>query len=219
MRRLYAILILALFVSNLVFILPAQAQETKPCDQCGMTIDTIGQARFNIVDVNNTRHYACCPVCALKLIKTCGELSITTFCDYNGPTYPITINAKAFGSDVSVSPTSALIILGGGCAKNRIVYDATAADLLLAPPNNGGSSWLSVLTNATVLPNATRIGVAQAALQYGGGASSPSPSAVSTSTPTSATGFVLDITSYAIIGVVVVGVIVVLAGVLLKKRK
>jgi len=219
MKRLYAILILSLFTSNLVFIFPAEAQETRPCDQCGMTIDAIGQVRFNIVDVNNTRHYACCPVCALKLIKTYGDLNITAFCDYNGPSYPITINAKGYGSEVSVSPTSALIILGGGCAKNRIVYNATAADLLLAPPNNGASSWLSPLTNATVLPNATRIGVAQAALQYGGGVPSPSPSAASTPTPTSTTGFVFDITSYAIIGVAVVAAIVVVAAVLLKKRK
>jgi len=158
-------------------------------------------------------------MCALKLVKTYGELNITTFCDYYGPDYPITISAKGYGSEVSVSPTSALIILGGGCTKNRIVLNATAADLLLAPPNNGASSWLSPLTNATVLPNATRLGVAQAALQYGGGVPSPSPSAASTSTPPSTTGFVFDSTSYAIIGVAVIAVIVVVAAVLLKKRK
>jgi len=134
-----------------------------------MTVDAMGQTRFNIVDVNGTRHYACCPVCALRLLKSYGELNITSFCDEYGPSYPITIQIKSYGSEVTVNPASALILLGGGCAKNRIVYNSSAADALLAPPKNGTSRWLSPITNATVLPNATRVGVAQAALTNGGG--------------------------------------------------
>jgi hypothetical protein len=145
---------------------------TKPCDSCGMNVDSIGQTRFKIVDASGHQYVACCPVCALKLIKTYGELTITSFCDYNGPNFPITINAKQSGSILTINPQSAIIILGGGCTKNRLVYNAAAADALLAPPNNGASQWLSPLTNATVLPNASRIGLAQAVLQYGGGATS-----------------------------------------------
>jgi hypothetical protein len=83
----------------------------------------MGQARYSIVDANGTRHYACCPMCAFKLLKTYGDLNITTFCDYNGPSAPITINAKRNGSVVTVNPTSAVVIMGGSCAKNRLVYN------------------------------------------------------------------------------------------------
>ncbi len=140
----------------------------KQCEQCGMTVDAMGQARFKIYDSNVTRHYACCPMCALKLLNRLnGVLNITSYCDYYGPNYPIQISIKANGSQVTVTPTTALIINGGSCTKNRIVYNSTAADALLAPPNNGTSQWLSPMTNATVLSNATRMSVVQAVATYG----------------------------------------------------
>ncbi len=148
------------------------AQSTVPCDACGMGVDAVGQARFQIVDDNGYQHVACCPICAFKLIKTFGQLNITSFCDWNGPSYPITIIAKQNGSVLTINPQSALVILGGGCPKNRMVYDAAAANSLLASPQNGTSRWLSPLTNATVLSNATRLGIAQAVLQYAGGTTS-----------------------------------------------
>ena len=170
------IIVNIMIISSLLFSVFAGLtygqSETKPCESCGMTVDATGQARFKITDAANNPHVACCPVCALKLVKTFGELKITSFCDYNGPSYPITINAKQSGSVLTINPQSALIILGGGCTKNRLVYNAAAAVALLAPPNNGSSQWLSPLTNATVLSNASRIGLAQAALQYGGGVTS-----------------------------------------------
>ncbi len=163
---------IVILISILIFsgsLMSVFAQSTVPCDACGMGVDSLGQVRFNIVDGDGHQHVACCPICAFKLIKTYGQLNITSFCDWNGPSYPITIAAKQNGSVLTVSPQSALVILGGGCPKNRIVYDAAAANALLAPPNNGTSKWLSPLTNATLLPNATRLGIAQAVLQYAGG--------------------------------------------------
>jgi hypothetical protein len=52
--------------------------------------------------------------------------------------------------------------MGGGCTKNRIVVNSTAADALLSFPNNGTSKWLSPMTNDTLLANSTRMTVAQA---------------------------------------------------------
>ncbi len=138
-----------------------------------MTVDSLGQARFKIYDASSIRHYACCPGCAFKLLKTYGELNITSFCDLNGPNYPITIVAKKYGSVATISPTSALVLMGGSCTKNRIVYNSAAADILLGPLHNGTSQWLSPMTNATVLPNCTRIGIAEAVLKNGGGTVSP----------------------------------------------
>ncbi len=129
-----------------------------------MELDATGQARYRIVDASGAQYVACCPICALKLQKTYGDINITSFCDYYGPNYPITIISKNNGTDVTVNPPDALIIAAGNCMKNRLVYNSSAADALLATPNNGTSKWLSPLTNATVLANATRMSVAQAAL-------------------------------------------------------
>jgi hypothetical protein len=131
---------------------------TVPCDQCGMNVDTVGQARFSVRH-NGNLHPACCPVCALKMLKTYGQLNITSFCDYYGPSAPITITSKNFGADTTVTPSTALVIVGGSCTKNRLVSSSATADLLLASPNNGTSSWLSPLSNATVASNATRLSV------------------------------------------------------------
>ena len=173
MKKLALILTLTILISSLVFTIPVMAQETKPCDQCGMSVDATGQARFKIVDGSGNSHVACCPICAFKMVKTYGQLNITSFCDYNGPSYPITIVAKNYGSSLTVNPQTAQVILGGGCAKNRLVYNSAAADALLAAPNSGSSKWLSPLTNATVASNATRMSVAASVLQQGGGMTVP----------------------------------------------
>jgi hypothetical protein len=138
------------------------------CEQCGMTLDFVGQYRFRIVDQSGNTHVACCPVCALKLLKTYPSLNITTFCDYRGPNYPITIVATNHGKDVTVNPPTALLIVGGSCSRNRIVYGPEAADALLSSPNNGTSIWLSPLMNDTVAKNATRLSIGQAAVMFSG---------------------------------------------------
>ena len=50
---------------------------TSVCEQCGMNVDVTGQARFKIFDATGTLHIACCPVCALRLQRTYGDLNIT----------------------------------------------------------------------------------------------------------------------------------------------
>ena len=158
------IIILMMFVGG--FGVAAAQAQTVTCEQCGMTVDATGQARLVIVDSDGSNHIACCPICALKLLKTYPSLTITSFCDYRGPDYPITIVAANQGKDVTVNPESALIIAGGGCTKNRLVCDAAAADALLSSPNNGTSSWLSPLTNDQVAKNATRLSIYQAAVKF-----------------------------------------------------
>jgi hypothetical protein len=172
-KAIFAILIVTALITTSGFGTVSYAQVTSQiCEQCGMVMDATGAARFSIVDSSGGQHIACCPVCALKMIKTYGELTITSFCDYKGPTYPITITAKQHGSVLTVSPQSALVIVAGGCTKNRLVHDYAAADALLASPDNGTSKWLSPLTNDSITNNPTRLSVAQAVLQYGGGETS-----------------------------------------------
>jgi hypothetical protein len=203
-RMIANILIIScLFVSGIASLANGQT-DTKPCDSCGMAVDPTGQTRFRIADGLGVQHVACCPVCALRLQRTYNDLNITAFCDYYGPNYPITIITKNNGTDVTVNPSTALIIAAGSCTKNRIVYNSSAADALLAPPNNGTSKYLSALTNDTVALDATRLGVAQAALTNGVGlpVATPIPSTFpsltpSTSASTSATASPSPIPTYS----------------------
>lgn len=165
----FSILFLVILTSTFFGMVLAQTQsQDKTCEQCGMTVDVTGQTRFKIVDTKGNTHIACCPICALKLLKTYSSLNITSFCDYHGPTHPITITATNHGNNVTVTPKTALIIAGGSCAKNRLVYDSQAADALLSQPKNGTSIWLSPLTNATVIKNATQMNIYQAVAKYSG---------------------------------------------------
>ena len=168
MRRIVVGMVLSIVLGFGLFAAASAQTGDQQCEKCGMTIDAMGQARFKIYDTNGTRHYACCPMCAFKLLNNLnGEFNITSYCDWYGPSYPIKITIKAFGNQVQVTPSTALIINGASCTKNRIVYNSTAADTLLASPNNGTSQWLSPMTNATVLSNATRMTVIQAVAAYG----------------------------------------------------
>jgi hypothetical protein len=185
------LLIASLLFSGLAALTFGQ-EITQSCDQCGMTLDESGQARYIIFDANGVRHYACCPICALKLQRPYNDLNITSFCDYYGPSYPITIISKNNGTEVTVNPSTALIIAAGSCMKNRLVYNSSAADALLASPNNGTSKWLSPLTNATVAENATRLSVTQAALINGAGLPSPTPTPSPTPSPSPASSPILS---------------------------
>lgn len=172
LRKLFCSMLITLFMVSTFFVLtPVLAQDSRPCDSCGMALDATAQARYRITDQSGHQYYACCPICAFKLIKTYGDLTITSFCDYNGPSNPITIVAKNHGSIVTVNPPTAIVLAAGSCLKNRLVYNSQAADALLATPNSGTSKWLSPTSNVTVQANATRLSVYQAVLQYGGGES------------------------------------------------
>ena len=159
---IFIFLILSISLLGLTF---AQNQNVD-CEQCGMTVDPIGQKRFNITDSTGNTHIVCCPVCALKLLNTYESLTITTFCDYAGPENPISIIATEHGDNVEVNPPTALIIIGGGGSKKRLTENPAAADNLLL--NNGKSTWLSPLSNDTVAKNATRMGITQAVIKYSG---------------------------------------------------
>ncbi len=153
-----------------------------------MVVDVDSQVHFKVVDSSGTPHYVECMMCALKLLTKYDSLNITTYCDYNGPSTPIFVNAGQNGTNVNVNPPTALVIAGGGCTKNRVVISQATASALLA--NNGTSNYLAAIqkyvngvdgTLVTVAANSTVTTVTQAALQFGGG-TSPSPSP--TPTPT-----------------------------------
>jgi hypothetical protein len=152
---------------------------TQICEQCGMNVAADGQAHFKIVDREGNTHYACCIKCAIKTVAKLGEGNITTNCDWYGVNFPITVSIKQSGQNAVVNPPSAMII-DGSCTKNRVAYDLTAANALLA--NNGSSRNLIASQNTTIPSNSTIMSLDQAVKTYGVG-SSPSPTPSATPSP------------------------------------
>jgi hypothetical protein len=162
--------------------MPTQAGSLT-CEQCGMTVDSVSQAHFKVVDSNGARHYVECLKCAFKLLAKYGELTITTDCDWYGPNCPIVITLNYNMNMVSVDTMNAVFI-DGNCMTNRIVYNETAASALME--NNGLSPYLAEIQNATVPNNSERMSLYQAANEYAFAAGpTNSPASMTTSAPIS----------------------------------
>jgi len=122
-----------------------------------MEVGADAQEHFVVYDGNGTRHWVECIGCALKLLKTYDTVRIETYCDWYGPEYPVVADISQHGAVAIVNPSNTLILLGGGCTANRVAYNQTAADELLA---NGYSEFTMMMmqqalptnTNVTTIP-------------------------------------------------------------------
>jgi hypothetical protein len=77
-------------------------------------------------------------MCALNLVNDYDQLTITSYCDWYGPNYTIAVQSSNFGQLVNVSPSTAMFLNGGSCVINRVAYNQTAANQLMA---NGFSTY------------------------------------------------------------------------------
>jgi hypothetical protein len=77
-------------------------------------------------------------MCALHLINKYDKLTITSYCDWYGPKNTVTVESSQYGKVVNVTPSTAMFLNGGSCVINRVAYNQTAADALLA---NGFSKY------------------------------------------------------------------------------
>ncbi len=102
-------------------------------------------------------------MCALNLLKKYDQLTISTYCDWYGSDYPITVQSSNYGANVTVTPSTAMFLNGGSCVINRVAYNQTAADLLLA----NGYSNNTLSSQHYPLPSDTKIiSVSQAAVEF-----------------------------------------------------
>lgn len=155
-------LLLALIVATASIVLVTQSiaqmqDNTQTCETCPMEVGTDAKKHFKVFDENGTRHWVECAGCAMKLLKTYDTLHIETYCDWYGPDYPIIADISQNGADTTVNPSTALLLMGGGCTANRVAYNQTAADELLS---NGFSEYTMMMmqqalpanTNVTTIP-------------------------------------------------------------------
>ena len=147
------LMVVALSVLSLPPILVVQAQDDVTCESCPMTVTAEAKEHLKVTDGSGAIHYVCCIGCALKTLKTYDTLHIETFCDYYGPDYAITADISQHGNVSVVNPSTALLLMGGGCTGNRVAYNQTAADALLAD----GFSEYTMLMMQQPLPANTNI--------------------------------------------------------------
>ena len=161
----------ALVLTTLVFVLSlftflgsvVALDEQYSCETCPMIVDSEALDHFNVTDENGNRHYVECIGCALKLLQDHDIINIVTYCDWYGPDYVITINITNHGSETIVNPSTAVTLVGGGCTGNRIAYNQTAADNLLA---NGYSNYTMKLMQQALPTNTNITTVSSRALKF-----------------------------------------------------
>lgn len=110
----------------------------RDCEACSMEVNADAQAKYLVIDGSKTGHYVECFMCALSLLNDYDNLTITTYCDWYGPDYPITVQSQQYGKVIDVAPDTAVFLNGGSCVTNRVGYNQTAANQLLI---NGFSKY------------------------------------------------------------------------------
>ncbi len=128
-----------------------------------MTVGTEAKEHLKITDGGDTVHYACCIGCALKILKNYDTLRIETFCDWYGPDYPILAQLSQHGNLSDINPTTALLLIGGGCTGNRVAYNQTAADALLA---EGFSEYTMTMMQQPLPANTNTTSISTRAMMF-----------------------------------------------------
>ncbi len=103
-----------------------------------MAVNSAAQAKYRVFDGSGGVHFVECFMCALQLVNDYDSLNISTYCDWYGPNYEVTVASSQFGGAVTVTPTTAMFLNGGSCVINRVAFNQSAADELLA---NGYSKF------------------------------------------------------------------------------
>jgi len=164
MKRKTAMIVVMLVVLPILgSIGTSAAQSSQTCETCPMTVGDDALDHLKVTDGNGTRHYVECIGCALKLLKTYDTIRIETYCDWYGPDYKVTADISQHGATTTVNPQTALLLLGGGCTANRVAYNQTAADALLA---NGFSEHTMMMMQQALPANTNVTTITKRALTF-----------------------------------------------------
>ena len=159
-RGVYLVLLAFAMTSGLVGRSLAQ---TQTCETCPMEVGADAQQHFAVYDGDGTKHWVECIGCSLKLLKTYDTIRIETYCDWYGPDYPVVAEISQQGAVTTVNPSTAVILMGGGCTANRVAYNQTAADELLA---NGYSAYTMMMMQQALPANTNVTTIQKRALTF-----------------------------------------------------
>jgi hypothetical protein len=127
--------------------------KSEVCEACGMEVTAEDQMHYWVTDSSGKNHFVECYWCALMLIGKYENLHIESYCDWYGADYPITVDSTHYGQEITVNPPTAMFLDGRNCIVNRVAYNQTAADALLA----NGFSEHTTSSQHIALPATTQI--------------------------------------------------------------
>jgi hypothetical protein len=132
-----AVVVVAALLMGASGYLYLQEYSKARCEACGMSIMMASEANYEIYDTStNKRLWACCSGCMLRLAAAHPDMHIDALDSWYGESAQKISIDIADGNVSSVTPNTALIILGSkvtnSCVNNRIAINQTSADLLVA---------------------------------------------------------------------------------------
>jgi len=148
------------------------ASSKATCEACGMIVDKDDISALKIVLPDGAEHWGCCPICAEVVGLYYVNSEIQAKCFVSGTPIKIIIENGNFSS-ASATPATGevMVVVGGACAKNKIVasqtfaeqmkttYDwASSASIKTVPQSFvAASTKLSDVTPSTELPSIAAI--------------------------------------------------------------
>jgi hypothetical protein len=137
------IVVAALLVGTSGYLFYQEYSRSR-CEACGMVISAESDVNYSIYDTStNQRLWACCSGCMLRLAAAHPDLHIDALDSWYGESVQKISIDITDGNVSSVSPNSALIVLGSkvtnSCVSNRIALNQTSAQLLLANGYNANN--------------------------------------------------------------------------------
>jgi hypothetical protein len=131
MKKTLAIPLALLLMGSILSVVGANSYMNESsvalCMACGMKVTKSDPSTLTVSPSGQPDQYACCPVCALQVALYYKNAVVTGACISSGQ--KITFNVKD-STLVSVSPSTAQMLSGGSCAKNKLCYDETNAAAL-----------------------------------------------------------------------------------------
>jgi hypothetical protein len=99
------------------------------CEACGMIVDKNDISALKIVLQDGAEHWGCCPICAEVVGLYYVNSEIQARCFVSGTPIKIIIENGNFSSASAIPSTGeVMVVVGGSCAKNKIVAGQSYAD-------------------------------------------------------------------------------------------
>ena len=105
------------------------ASSKATCEACGMVVDKDDISALKIVLPDGAEHWGCCPICAEVVGLYYVNSEIQARCFVSGTPIKIIVENGNFSSSSATPATGeVMVVVGGSCAKNKIVSSLTYAE-------------------------------------------------------------------------------------------
>ena len=131
MKKTLAIPLALLLMGSILSVVGANSYVNESsvalCMACGMKITKSDPSTLVVSSSGQPDQYACCPVCALQVALYYKNAVVTGACISSGQKITFTVKDSVLAS---ISPSTAVMLSGGSCVKNKLCYDEANAVVL-----------------------------------------------------------------------------------------